>query len=368
MILFNNSHLFIFTIIIFQIIIIFACHKDTDDKLSDEELTTAYNKVSSCYQSHYINRNENNPRKVITRIDAYKEPAFIIDNIIDEIDLKNIQTLKQCISQEMPTFVKSRTDFNEVIDDVEIPSNEVTYMLIIRDLIPDLVNHIKSAVELGTNSVGWLPHPKHLGIRCIEVIEYFGISNSSEYHLQSHVDDDSVYTISILLSSRNSFTGGEFVMQEGSMDIKSLPFGTTIDGFHITVPQFSSVIFESLAYHRVEPVTSNSRVVLVMELWSYEDSDFSRKRSFPDDPFVKVKVPSLLRLQALTAKTTKSSTLTQTSSCKSVCTVSSHKKQDDLVEVYPEIVVNDDSLLFDIGLRELTLFVTGIILGYALRK
>ena len=105
------------------------------------------------------------------------------------------------------------------------------------------------------------PHPKHLGIRCIEVLSY-----GPGKELLLHKDGDSIYTVSFMLSAANSFEGGEFVINPVSASEQGLSLsvdGTALHLLHSAPNQGDAIMFDSNAPHGVQPISSGERKVLV---------------------------------------------------------------------------------------------------------
>ena len=59
----------------------------------------------------------------------------------------------------------------------------------------------------------WFPHPRQLGIRCVESLLYHAGGK-----LKLHTDSESIYTIVVMLSEpcAGAFTGGDFVIREST--------------------------------------------------------------------------------------------------------------------------------------------------------
>ena len=72
-----------------------------------------------------------------------------------------------------------------------------------------------------------------------------------------HYDMGSLITIDVMLSGKDAFEGGAFETLEESGEMKPHAF-----------ERGEALVFVSHKYHRVAPLTSGTRQVLVMELWS----------------------------------------------------------------------------------------------------
>lgn len=98
--------------------------------------------------------------------------------------------------------------------------------------------------------------PSSLNVRCVEWITY-----DHGDQLRTHIDLDSVYTVSIL-TSYTTFDGGQLQVQnvgDGDPSFDSAALEEAGD----------AVLFLSEAPHRVLPVTHGDREVLVIEFWKH---------------------------------------------------------------------------------------------------
>jgi hypothetical protein len=102
-----------------------------------------------------------------------------------------------------------------------------------------------------------------LGFRCVEHISYpVGVG------LDEHTDEDSVFTVSVLISDHSEYQGGNFELlgkTEVAADFKPG------DG----------LVFASEQAHRVTPVTGGTRKVLVVELWPFPDGAIPSRVTAP---------------------------------------------------------------------------------------
>jgi len=92
-----------------------------------------------------------------------------------------------------------------------------------------------------------------LGFRCVEHISY-----PPGVGLEEHEDEDSTYTVSVLLSAAAEYDGGAFVLLGQTQVTEDFGPG-------------DALVFDSLRAHRVTPVTAGNRKVLVVELWPFPD-------------------------------------------------------------------------------------------------
>jgi hypothetical protein len=79
--------------------------------------------------------------------------------------------------------------------------------------IPHLLEHIICSASEATMTARWFPHPRQLGIRCVESLLYHAGGK-----LKLHTDSESIYTIVVMLSEpcAGAFTGGDFVIREST--------------------------------------------------------------------------------------------------------------------------------------------------------
>jgi hypothetical protein len=141
-------------------------------------------------------------------------------------------------------------------------------------ILHDLTNRIIDVATEATVQAGWLPHPRHLGVRCIELLEY-------EQHgeLLWHEDADSIYTLTFMLGDPKAFGGGEFL-------IRPRPWSARQNGTAISLlpllraspKQYGGILFDSLASHAVTTLSRGKRTVLAVELWAFEHVDITGMR------------------------------------------------------------------------------------------
>ena len=118
-------------------------------------------------------------------------------------------------------------------------------------LLPEVKRSIYSAVHAAALAGGAAPvllpaaaeEPlvaSSLGFRCVEHITY-----PPGVGLDEHEDEDSTFTVSVLLSDHGEFGGGDFVLL-GDTRVAAESFAKPGDG----------LVFDSVRAHRVTPVTS----------------------------------------------------------------------------------------------------------------
>ena len=106
--------------------------------------------------------------------------------------------------------------------------------------------------QFSPSSAGW-PSPDKLGLHAVEYLEY-----NHTGRLGVHVDDESVFTISVSLTDAADYEGGYFRLDSEDVLWKA--------------PRLSSVVFFSEEYHGVTEVTSGDRQVFVVEYWWDDDA------------------------------------------------------------------------------------------------
>ena len=195
------------------------------------------------------------------------EPIVVYENVIDNEDIKFISILADCI----------KVEFAESFEDRAFDSNgygggnNVTYMNgFMQKILPELTDHIRHIAVLAAEKAGWRPYPQHLGIRCIERLDYY-----TGGELLLHTDTDSVYTMVLMLADEKQFHGGKFYIKEPST-------GSVVEA---TPNRYGGILFDSMALHGVYPITKGERVVLAVEFWPYSDTDTHDKR--PDSKWFK---------------------------------------------------------------------------------
>ena len=201
-------------------------------------------------------------------------PVVMFESVIDEIDAAHLLALADCVKQNVPTHVEYRNfDQNEAKYG---GGNNVTYIGgFVNEIIPEFVHYITSVAGFATDIAHWRPHPLHLGIRCVELLEY-----STGGELLMHIDQASIYTMVLMLGNPGNFEGGKFVIlpRVGLYDTEH-PIKTVMK---VEPQQYGGVLFDSLAPHSVEPITQGQRLVLAIEFWPFESIDIHDLRPQAD--------------------------------------------------------------------------------------
>ena len=143
----------------------------------------------------------------------------------------------------------------------------------------DLAERIITLAGKAADIAEWSPHPRYLGFRCIEVLEYF---TGSELTL--HIDADSVYTMVLMLSSPDTFDGGHLVFSSPNNQTGAEELTVA------SMNKLGGVFFDSNVAHGVTQVTSGTRTVVAIEFWPYEDNRPLDRR--PPADGMRLKYPS----------------------------------------------------------------------------
>lgn len=235
--------------------------------------------IRSCYYDSAMRRPKPLTTSFLATFDSSTDPVASVTSLIDEIDSHNIILLAGCIRTHLPSHF---TDRKFDAGGYDAGGNNVTYMnQFLQDFLPRITERLISGAGYAAEAIGWRPHPSHLGLRCVEFLEY---DTGSE--LKYHTDADSIYTLVVMLSNPDKdYSGGSFFIRsdEESIIIRRRP------------KLFEGLLFDSVAPHGVGPIKDGKRVVLVLEFWPYNDSPWNTTRppSFDNHGF---KMPSLLRI------------------------------------------------------------------------
>jgi hypothetical protein len=268
----------------------------------DEYVRVWTARMYACFQGRYPNlqhKKIGRRREKKLRLRPHAStiaPLVVFEDAFDEFDIQQILGLSTCIRELMPNHVEyqpfdqGKTGYGG--------GNNVTYLGgFFEDILADLTNRIIEVATEGTMLAGWLPHPRHLGIRCIELLEY-----GEKGELLWHQDADSVYTLTFMLGDPTDFDGGEFNIyprpwssRQNKTAISSLP------SFKATPKQFGGVLFDSIASHAVTTLSRGKRTVLAVELWAYEHVDLTGMRPHVRYYRNRVFKPELLSIKELTS-------------------------------------------------------------------
>jgi predicted 2-oxoglutarate/Fe(II)-dependent dioxygenase YbiX len=134
----------------------------------------------------------------------------------------------------------------------------------IQKYLPGVASSVVRAIQRAYEQSDWnarmgLASPTELGLRSAEFLVY-----NKTGRLGTHVDRDSIFTISVALSDGNDYEGGYFHLYSDQALFK--------------VPRLSAVVFFSESDHGITPVDSGNRQVFVVELWKDDDTPIGLPR------------------------------------------------------------------------------------------
>jgi hypothetical protein len=234
------------------------------------------------------------------------DPIINIGNVISQSDVESIETLATRVRQTYPEQFESRSFEHSpvlysgdelLINDESINladggGNDVVFLEgFLQKAMPLFVERLLSVASLAANRAKWHPHPRQLGIRCIEQLHYY---TGGEVRL--HTDSESIFTFVVMLSDSfgEEFTGGDFVIERKHENNKGQNLATTPIIVRSSPRRGDCIMFDSNAKHGVEPVLTGHRRVLVLELWPFEDAKLGDRRPSAHQFRNKVKIPELL--------------------------------------------------------------------------
>lgn len=175
-----------------------------------------------------------------------------------------------------------------------------------QDVMPDFVAYMRHIFAQATEGAGWRPHPHHLGIRCIETLIY-----SAGGELLYHKDADSIYTAVVMLSDTSTFSGGSFVIEGQHTDTNT----GKLAAIRLNPRRGGALLFDSVAEHGVDSIITGNRVVLVFELWLYNDTGIYDLRPAPSIYANQPMHPTLIMERPLQLQQTSPATPEETIAC-----------------------------------------------------
>jgi len=192
-----------------------------------------------------------------------------------------METLSKCIKKIDPTrFVDRKFDQNGNPQKYG-GGNDVVFLTgLLPIIIPSLSQHLIEIASTAAEEIGWRPHVNHLGYRCIEKLMYHPGGE-----LLYHVDSGSIYTLVLMFSDENDYSGGEFQIDDYN--------GNPIN---YKAKKKGGILFNSNQNHGVTPILTGERHVLAVEFWPYEDTNIEDSRPRVIDYKNKNKVPKLLEV------------------------------------------------------------------------
>ena len=271
--------------------------KEAQQRVVAGRIRNTINRVNECFHSR--NRPRTAPRK-------HKDPTLIphksvdplieFGNAIDDTDLEHLFGLVKCVREILPDHFEDRPF--DLGASKYGGGNNVTYIGgFFEAVLPELTSRILDVATAAASHAGWYPHPRHLGFRCVELLEYY-----TGGELLMHVDSDSIYTMVLMLADPSDFTGGRF-------EIKYRPWPSSVqldkaDALKIqkitpavaSPDRLGGILFDSNADHGVTPILTGKRTVLAIELWAFEDVDIEGLR--PDIKYAgALKRPNLVSVK-----------------------------------------------------------------------
>lgn len=126
---------------------------------------------------------------------------------------------------------------------------------------PEVYSKLRALVMQVGRMPGWGSlgtYPEGLGIRTIEHLEY-SVREGRGDGLGWHQDSGSVVTLNVMMSESDEYEGGQLQY--------AYPVGSCGDVHNVTMKKGGVSVYYSMTDHRVTPLTTGRREVMVMELW-----------------------------------------------------------------------------------------------------
>lgn len=241
-------------------------------------------KVIACFKGH--SKRNDKMRNIAQVAYTHGDPVVHIEKAIDEEDISHIKALSYCIQEFDPGHFEYRPF--DLGASAYGGGNNVTYTGgYFQIILPGLMSHLMDIFIMATENAGWRPYPGHLGVRCVETLDY-----GTGGELLWHVDSGSIYTFVAMMASPSDFEGGSFVIQDRRKGIN--PKNKTYDSLRVDLDRGDAMIFDSTIDHGVDPIKRGVRTVLVFELWPYEDIKPHEFRPSPGPYFGKNVKPRLV--------------------------------------------------------------------------
>jgi len=229
-------------------------------------------------------------------------PLLTIHSLIDAEDIQQIDRLSEWVKTTHATQYMHRmfsaapveySDGELIVHDPAQGSataygggNDVTHIEgFAQTILPHLMEHIICVASEAVVNAQWFPHPRQLGIRCVETLRYHAGGE-----LKLHLDSESIFTVVVMLSDPCSgdFAGGDFMIRDSNAESAS-------DELLRAAPKMGdALIFDSNALHGVGTIFEGERRVLVLELWAYDDVGEGERRPSAASYKHRIKVPTML--------------------------------------------------------------------------
>ena len=270
----------IMVVMIMMMIVIVS--SNDDDRRNDHE-NTIVSTVRLCYEKLAEKRTGN--RTAINTKYTHRpgDSLVMLEDAVDDIDLAQMITLSDCIKTVDPSRFEDRKFNNNGFKNKYGGGHDVIFLTGLMPLIiPTLTDHLITVAANAAEKAGWRPSVHHLGIRCIEKLVYHPGGE-----LLYHVDGGSTYTLVIMVSNKNDYTGGDFQIINKS--------GTVISR---NASKRGGVLFDSNKDHGVTPIITGSRHVFAVEFWPFYDTNIDDKRPREVDYADRgVKFPQLIEVE-----------------------------------------------------------------------
>ena len=251
-------------------------NKNNDDH--DDHIKKIISTVRECYNRSAIKRE--GQRSSTPRYSHNKGDSLVkMFDAIDDIDIAQMVTLSDCIKIADPTRFEDRK-FDQNANKYG-GGNDVIYLTGLMPLItPSLSRYLLEVASAAAEEAGWRPHISHLGIRCIEKLQYHPGGE-----LLYHTDHGSVYTLVLVFSDETEYIGGEFQIKNADRSI-----------INHKAPRFGGMLFDSIKDHGITTIKEGERHVLVIEFWPYEDTNVKDRRPHEVRHNFQAKLPKLLEV------------------------------------------------------------------------
>lgn len=137
-------------------------------------INSAIARVRRCFHNSTTPRAGNSKRAeaVTLRPHFGVDPLVQFDHAFDALDVQHLLAMTNCVRLMLPDHFEERP-FDTGTSGYG-GGNNVTYIGgFVEAILPELAHHILDVAAASTQSAEWYPHPRHLGFRCIEILEYY---------------------------------------------------------------------------------------------------------------------------------------------------------------------------------------------------
>jgi len=144
--------------------------------VASNDFLQLYEAVKTCFESQLQTSWTGTQVKVdslttptVISYNSTQDPIIIVDNWIDKSIADSTIILAECVRIHAPQNHEYRPFGGSKYGG----GNNVTFLnQFMQAIYPQALDQILSVAGAVTETVGWRPHPHHLGIRCIELLEY----------------------------------------------------------------------------------------------------------------------------------------------------------------------------------------------------